>query len=69
MEYRCKFKIDSYPFNGVWCDVYSKDSISDFADGFWVDPEFRFTKGSDAKYWIPPSKICFIAKHNTPDEG
>jgi hypothetical protein len=37
-------------------------SILDATDGFWINKEHKFTRGEDAKYWIPPSQILFVEK-------
>lgn len=42
--------------------VYSEKGIDVFQYGFWINYDFEFTQGSDAKYWIPPSKIMYISK-------
>lgn len=54
--YRCEFifkRIGRY----VCCD----EGIAAFRDGFWLNANLRFTKVSDAKFWIPPHAIEYIA--------
>ena len=43
------------------------DSIYDFKDGFWIDGEGKFTKGSDCKYWIPPARIYYIERREVEE--
>lgn len=60
--YRCEFtfkRIGRY----VRCD----DGIAAFKDGFWLNADLRFTKGSDAKFWIPPHAIEYIAIDEVKD--
>lgn len=38
------------------------ERLSDVADGFWVNEEYNFTKGSDCKFWIPASVIQYVEK-------
>ncbi len=42
--------------------VESDLGLYEFRDGFWVNDKAEFTTGSDAKIWIPPSKIYFVKK-------
>ena len=44
------------------------NSIFDFKDGFWINNNGELTQRSDAKYWIPPSRIYFIEKQVLEDE-
>ncbi len=45
------------------CSVtYDLDGIHAFVGGFWITEEKKFTKGSDCKYWIPPSQILYVEK-------
>ncbi len=57
ITYRCEFE-----FVGELKVVYSEDGLADFRDGFWVDATFKFTRGSNCKFWIPPSRLLYIAK-------
>jgi len=62
--YRCQFQ-----FKGFVKSVVSESGITDLKDGFWIDHDYRFArppfiqeKGKlNRWYWIPPSKIDFIA--------
>ena len=45
------------------------NNMSDFTSGFWIDRGYEFTKTDDAKYWIPPSQIYFIAKIHTKEQN
>jgi hypothetical protein len=64
-QYRCWFEFycenddDDTPAEGTYY-VTSPGGISDFATGFWVNADMQFTKGSNCKYWIPPSKIYCV---------
>lgn len=42
--------------------VQSYGGIEAFSHGFWLNDEFLLTKGSDAKYWIPPHNILYVEK-------
>lgn len=59
--YRCH-----YNFTSIWDSemrVVDIPSISDITDkGFWLDKNFRFTKTSSAKYWIPASQVLMVEK-------
>ena len=55
-RYLCKFK-----FNGEYYEV-SVPGISELTNGFWINGKLLFTKGSDAKYWIPPGKVEYVTK-------
>ncbi len=52
------YRIDGKPHE-VSC---KHDGIHAFVDGFWINADLKFTKGSDCKYWIPPSQIYYIEK-------
>ncbi len=54
IQYACNFNFDETNHFVIG------DSIEDFKEGFWVDVDLQFTKGTNRKYWIPPSKIIFI---------
>jgi hypothetical protein len=41
---------------------YDQDGIHAFVCGFWINDDLKFTKGTDAKYWIPLSQILYIEK-------
>ncbi len=56
-SYKCIFR-----FNGSHEVTYDGDGIHAYTQGFWITQELEFTKGSDCKYWIPPSRILFIEK-------
>ena len=62
-QYRCEFEL-----HGSGCAVVSDAGIDDFMYGFWINHNWKFTKGSDAKIWIPPSMIRYIAKDSVPVE-
>lgn len=42
--------------------VESKEGVSDFVDGFWINSDYEFTRGSDALYWIPPCRLLHVEK-------
>ena len=42
--------------------VACADSLADLKDGFWINDDLEFTKGSDCRYWIPVSVIKLIEK-------
>lgn len=54
--YMCEFNMDT-----AYMHVEG-GSIADFKDGFWLNDEYKLTKGSDAKFWMPPSSIIRISK-------
>ena len=56
---RCEFEFKRRTYR-----VRSEGGLVDFKDGFWINDEWEFTKGVDARYWIPPSKILYVAKDN-----
>jgi hypothetical protein len=60
--YRCEFRLGLLRT----LSVKSFDGIAAFKDGFWVDVNFIYTKGSNAMYWIPPSAIIYIVKEAHP---
>jgi len=66
--YRCYFEFKElkqgiiYSRSDIHRVSYSNDGIWAFTNGFWITHELKFTKGSDAKYWIPPSQILYIEK-------
>lgn len=39
-------------------------SIADVQSGFWVNKEYKFTRGEDALVWIPPASIIYVRKAN-----
>jgi hypothetical protein len=41
---------------------FEHDGVFAFKDGFWITEDLAFTKGHDAKYWIPPSRILYVEK-------
>lgn len=63
-SYKCVFefgviyKVPSRPHEVT----YDQDGIHAFTNGFWINEELKFTKGSDNLYWIPPSQILYIEK-------
>ncbi len=54
--YMCEFNMDT-----AYMHVEG-DSIADFKEGFWLNDKYELTKGSDAKYWMPPSSIIRVCK-------
>ncbi len=63
-SYKCIFNFTKvYRVDGQHHHVTSQhDGIHAFIDGFWLNEDLKFTKGSDCKYWIPPSQIRYIEK-------
>lgn len=62
--YRCEYLLPtplSAPGTEKRC-VRSEGGIAEFVNGFWINDDYEFTNGSDAKYWIPPTNIRFISK-------
>ncbi len=53
-------------YNGKWGkELHTVETLLGlyvFKDGFWVNDKAELTMGSDAKIWIPPSKIYFVRK-------
>lgn len=45
-------------------DAVESDAIASFFNGFWVNEDYEFTKGNDAKHFIPESAILKITKNN-----
>lgn len=60
--YRCEFTlaVTGMPSGNYY--TRSEGGIEDFKDGFWINDDAKLTKGSDARYWIPPHAIRYIAK-------
>lgn len=54
--YSCEFE-----FRGIEQEA-SSGALEDFTRGFWITGDLRFTKGEDARYWIPPGKIVCVTK-------
>jgi len=65
-DYKCWFMFNTNPKSQLDLYIgsvnYSNDGICAFTNGFWITNERKFTKGSDCKYWIPPSQILYIEK-------
>ncbi len=62
-SYKCVFNFSRiHKLNGEPHIVHYEEGIYAFAGGFWIDEDLHFTKGSDCKYWIPPSQILYIEK-------
>lgn len=61
-KYICHFYSPHILSQDFVAQAESDGGISDFKDGFWLNPYNKFTKGSDAKYWVPPSRILCIEK-------
>lgn len=62
MRYRAYLNCSIYGETELRVGHLMADSLADFKDGFWINADGRFTRGGDAKYWIPPSMIRVIAK-------
>ncbi len=63
-SYKCVFEFGTFETQG-WEPhyvCYDGDGLHAFTSGFWITEELKFTKGSDCKYWIPPSQILYIEK-------
>ena len=43
-------------------DYALADTLCDLKDGFWINMKFEFTRVSDSRHWIPPSRILYIEK-------
>lgn len=54
--YECVFKFEGEKYRT------EGDRLDRFTEGFWVDQWWDYTNGSDAAYWIPPSKIQYLEK-------
>lgn len=59
--YRCEFTM-----HGIGRYVRCEDGLAAFKDGFWITDEYQYTKGSDARFWIPPSAILYVAIDTVP---
>lgn len=57
ITYRCEFI-----FHNEIRYVTSDRGIERFVNGFWINEEGKLTTGEDARFWIPPNKIEYIAK-------
>lgn len=68
--YRCEFEllVGSLPGHNNQRSVKSGAGIASFENGFWVNDDYQFTQGSDAKYWIPPARILYVWKDTVTDE-
>jgi|WetSurMetagenome_2_1015567.scaffolds.fasta_scaffold131586_6 hypothetical protein len=64
ISYRCE-----YIFGDVKLYATSPEGIDAFCNGFWIDANWKYTKGSDCKYWIPPHAISYIAKDHVMKRG
>jgi hypothetical protein len=54
-RYLCYFQ-----FRGKDWTASSGNGPREFSEGFWIDENYQFTKGMDAKFWIPPHQIHYI---------
>ncbi len=63
-NYKCRFNFpEEYTRRGMFHEVsYDQDGLHAFTSGFWITEDLKFTKGSDCKFWIPPSQILYIEK-------
>jgi hypothetical protein len=61
-NYRCWYKF--YDLEAAWkrTQFAAVESLGEVTDGFWINDLGKFTKGSDAKWWIPPSAILIVEK-------
>lgn len=50
-----------YELDGVEQDT-AAERLDVFKEGFWINNDFDYTNGSDAKYWIPPGRIHYVTK-------
>ena len=64
IKYRCEFSFRDQHYH-----VINDEGIGAFINGFWVNGYCQFTTGDDAKYWIPPWKIDYIAKDSVKWES
>ncbi len=54
--YVCEFRMDTaYMFVEGVC-------LADFKEGFWIDEDYKFTKGDDCRFWMPPTSIIRVTK-------
>ncbi len=63
-KYRCfySFKAEHENTNMRHQVTVRFEGLYNFCGGFWIDKDLKFTKGSECKYWIPPSQILYIEK-------
>jgi hypothetical protein len=66
-KYVCHYEFEGH-VQKCFNDKYAIQGVFDYKDGFWVDSNFNFTKGSDGRYWIPPSRIYYVGKQVIEDE-
>jgi len=61
-KYYCFYRFKTQTTENIYfVDV---GSIGDIENGFWITTGYVFTKGSNGKYWIPPSAILYVEKIN-----
>ncbi len=64
-RYKCVFTFNHPDMGQVtrrYSVIYDGDGLFAYTNGFWITKDVKFTKGSDCKYWIPPSQIKYIEK-------
>ncbi len=64
-NYKCTFNFPkvSRRDGGRHSVTVHNDGLHNFTNGFWLTNELKFTKGSDCKFWIPPSQILYVEKY------
>ena len=48
-----RYKLTAAPFIVI-------PSMEDAKEGFWVNELHNFTRGEDARFWVPPTQIVFV---------
>jgi hypothetical protein len=61
-NYRIEFNMGVKFYSRIDCIEVTDTPLCDIKDGFWINQDLKFTKGADARYWIPPHAILYIAK-------
>ncbi len=62
-SYKCVFNFPKIKRrDGEPHSVTQGAGLYEFAGGFWIDDNLKFVKGSEAKYWIPPSQVLYIER-------
>ncbi len=61
------YKYNAYLTTVMYTELHFPESIlvpsvADAQTGFWTNKFFKFTRGEDALFWIPPSQIVFVKK-------
>lgn len=56
ITYKAYVKVDNIKV------IIEVPSIGDILDGFWINDDYEFTKGSDCSIWIPITSVAMVRK-------